>query len=314
MVGNHRTSTETPGDDPEFIAAEAAFEDALRAAIHERGLSLERIHEHLRAAGAEVSPATLSYWQSGKTRPERARSLVALGHLERILDIPPGTLSKRLGPPRPRGRWLHHNSGELAASALWEDAESAAAAQQQINTQWDGWLTRLSQQDRFEVGADGAERGAWSRLVLRAEDDGPDRWTCVYRAPEHAAPPTLTPTEPCRLGRRAVLPGNEHIAAEILFDRPLTKGETVVCDYYLACQPPFAVATEYERKFRFPVREYLVEVRFQSPALPTNIRQYEAMTVTSEEKSRPLSLDGAHGVHAIGLGVGPGRFGIRWDW
>ena len=50
---------------------EREFADVLRAAIQARGLGLERIRERLLAHGVSVSMATLSYWQSGRSQPER---------------------------------------------------------------------------------------------------------------------------------------------------------------------------------------------------------------------------------------------------
>ena len=57
---------------------EDGFATALRAAVQARGLGLERIQERLRAEGVAVSLATLSYWQSGRSRPARRESLVTL--------------------------------------------------------------------------------------------------------------------------------------------------------------------------------------------------------------------------------------------
>ncbi|MDT8911229.1 transcriptional regulator [Amycolatopsis sp. PS_44_ISF1] len=79
------------------------FAEALRAAIRARGLGLERIRYRLRGRGVSLSLATLSHWQSGRCRPERPESLLALGYLEDILGVPPGALRRLLGPPRSRG-------------------------------------------------------------------------------------------------------------------------------------------------------------------------------------------------------------------
>ena len=86
--------------DGEGPARSDGFADALRAAIVERGLSLDRLRYHLRARGHELSIATLSYWQSGRSRPERASSLTALGALEDILLVPEGSLLRLLPPTR----------------------------------------------------------------------------------------------------------------------------------------------------------------------------------------------------------------------
>ncbi|HWD04127.1 MAG TPA: transcriptional regulator [Amycolatopsis sp.] len=83
------------------------FADALRAAIRARGLGLDRIRYRLRARGTSLSLATLSHWQSGRCRPERPESLMALRNLEDILHVPPHSLRRLLGPPRSRGQYHH---------------------------------------------------------------------------------------------------------------------------------------------------------------------------------------------------------------
>lgn len=54
---------------PEPLQADSEFARVLRAAIQARGLGLERIRDRLRVQGISVSLATLSYWQSGRSRP-----------------------------------------------------------------------------------------------------------------------------------------------------------------------------------------------------------------------------------------------------
>ena len=75
---------------------EAPFHEVLTHAIQRRNLTLERLSVRLRAQGTPVSIATLSYWQSGRSVPTRARSLQAVEHLERILSLPPGYLMSAL--------------------------------------------------------------------------------------------------------------------------------------------------------------------------------------------------------------------------
>ena len=78
------------------------FERALRAAVAASGLSLDRIQDRLNRRGARISVATLSFWQSGRYRPERASSLRVPAELEDILGLAPESLRALLGPPRPR--------------------------------------------------------------------------------------------------------------------------------------------------------------------------------------------------------------------
>jgi hypothetical protein len=61
------------------MSAEAhpTFAQALREAIQARGLELDRIRWRFGEHGVAVSMATLSYWQSGRSRPGRALEFAA---------------------------------------------------------------------------------------------------------------------------------------------------------------------------------------------------------------------------------------------
>lgn len=292
------------------------FAGALRDAIQARGLGLERIQERLRAEGFSVSLATLSYWQTGRSRPERRESLAALAELERILEVDPGSLAALVGPPRPRGRHLHKNHDVRDLGAYWSERDLITDLAQGIDTRWDERLTRLSQHDRVTVGPDRGEESFLVRQVLRAEADGPDRWVVILRLdePSPAHPlPLLTPVRNCRLGRVVEHPESGLLLAELLFDRPLAKGETIITEHALHNHPPFPTAINYERKFRLPVREYVLEVCFDPAALPRAIYQFQQMDGQPEQIIRH-EVDVGNSVHAIALDYGPGRYGFRWDW
>lgn len=91
-------------DQPIVDGELTAFSRELRAAIKASGLGLDRIQARLRRRGIPISVTALSYWQSGKRQPERARSISAVHALEEILDLPAGSLVRLLQPPRPRGQ------------------------------------------------------------------------------------------------------------------------------------------------------------------------------------------------------------------
>ena len=166
------------------------FPDALRAAIRASRLSLDRIQHRLALRGVTISVATLSYWQSGRRRPERPESLEALRHLEAVLGVPPTALSSLLGPPRPRGR-RSHPSQLLPIDALWSRREHLSSLLAKVDTSSDGQLGRISQQDRCEIAADRGQRSLWVRQVLRAEQDGPDRWILVFDSETPGCVPEL---------------------------------------------------------------------------------------------------------------------------
>lgn len=290
------------------------FADALRAAIRVRGLGLERIRQRLRAHGVPVSLATLSYWQSGRSRPERRDSLAALAQLENVLEVPPGSLAALVGVPRPRGRWLNqaHHAPEIAA--FWPEPGHVVEAVRDVDTRWDDRLTRISQHDIVTVGPDRGEREFVCRQVLRAEADGADRWVVILHIDEHdRALPQVRPLRHCRLGRVVNRPEDGLVVAELLFDRTLTRGETVITEHALVNRAPCPLATNYERKFRLPVREFVLEICFDPAAVPSRCVRY-ARLEGEQERVRAVTVGQDHSVHGVALNFGPGCYGFRWDW
>ncbi|WP_439659018.1 XRE family transcriptional regulator [Lentzea sp. HUAS TT2] len=278
------------------------FAEALRTAITNRGLGLERLREHLSQNGVSVSMATLSYWQTGRSRPERQKSLQAVVHLEHILQLPPGHLSELLGPPRPRGRWLRHAPAPM--SAFWPAPSPVEHALNDLDTQWDDQLLRVSQQDFVTIGADRTERVFRSRQVLSASMTGPDRWVVIMHIDEHDRPlPLVNALKNCTVGQVVREPAEGLLVAELLFERPLRKGESVVIEHELVNQDPCPPATNYERKFRLPTREYVLEVTFEGD-VPSSVTQLaDGSTVAPRHTLLDVALD-----------VQPGVRGFSWTW
>ena len=289
------------------------FPEALRAAITARGLSLVRIQDRLRRRGSTVSPATLSSWQSGRNRPERPSSLAALAALEDVLRLPQGALAALLGPPRPRGRRLP-DAARPGIADVWPGRGDVTDALARVDTRWDGSLTRLSCHTRLDLDAAGRERAMWSRQVLRAECDGPDRWVTVYRVGRPGPPPRVNAAGTCRTGRVVEVPESGLVVAELLFGRPLLRGETVIVEYALGHCAPLPFSTHIESTLHVPVREYVLEVQFDPAAVPASCHSYRSADLDSRPQERLLRVDPSGSAHAVALTAGPCRFGIRWAW
>ncbi|WP_223165370.1 XRE family transcriptional regulator [Lentzea indica] len=278
------------------------FAQALRTAITNRGLGLERLREHLSQHGVSVSLATLSYWQTGRSRPERKKSLQAVVHLEHILQVPPGHLFELLGPPRSRGRWLRRAPEPM--SAFWPEPSQVEHALHDLDTQWDDQLIRVSQQDFVTIGEDRTERSFRSRQVLSASMNGPDRWIVIMHSDEYDRPlPVVRALKNCEIGRLVRDEPQGFLVAELLFDRALRKGESIVIEHELVNEELCPLAFSYERRFRLPTREYVLEVTFEGSP-PASVVQLADNS--SVEPGRTL-LD-------VALNVQPGVRGFRWDW
>ncbi|GAA3548966.1 hypothetical protein GCM10022222_35720 [Amycolatopsis ultiminotia] len=312
MAGRH--TADRIGPEP-AEGARTAFANALREAIATSGLSLDRIQARLRARGAAVSVTALSYWQSGKRQPERAGSLSAVRLLEEILEVPAGALLGLLPPPRPRGASRRDRAGEeplTFAREILQPMLDRVGAPDALEQQHQLKLVGLH--DRCEIAEDGGQQTVTSRAVFQAGADGQDRWLLVYAQGDEAAAPELHPVRNCRTGRAEVDDQHGLLVAELLFEHTLARGETHLIEYTLVnAGPPYprCRATHY-REFRRSVREYLLEVRFASEAVPARCWQY-SRTPEGATTRRRLRLDSGHGVHAIALDFGPGIFGIGWE-
>jgi hypothetical protein len=268
------------------------FADALRVAIQLRGLSLERLQHRLRMRGAPISVTALSYWQSGRRRPERPESMMALAHLEDVLGLQENALSRLLGPPRPRGRSRRR---ELSARAQWDSSG----------------LVLTAQHDRVDVAPCGGVRGVRSRQVMQARTADVDRWILCQET--GSAQPALTAVRSCRVGRIARERTNGVLVAELLFDEPLAAGDSIAIEYELIYPHPTVEHTHF-RRFAGRVHDYVLEIKFPAESPPASCEQFSSGPAGTEMfgGTRPAPVDAWGYAHAAALDFGPGLYGMRW--
>jgi hypothetical protein len=287
------------------VDASGSFAEVLRTAIEVRGLGLERIRERLEAQGISVSVATLSYWQSGRSQPGRKQSLAALPHLEGLLDLAPGSLEQALTPPRERGRrWR-----VVDLDAVWPEQPQAKVLRS-LDTRWDTALERISLHDVVALGPDRSQVALQVRQVLRARCDGPDRRVVMHCLEDpQAGSPEIQALRGCRLGSVARDVASGIVGCELVFLEPLRRGQTVVVDYEVLSGPPRPLEVRHTRRLRLPMRQYLLEVRFDPGALPAAV-----FHVQDGRDCQPLELDAEHSVHVVDTDCTAGITGVRWVW
>lgn len=98
------------------------------------------------------------------------------------------------------------------------------------------------------------------------------------------------------------------MGAELLFHRPLRRGETVIVTYDVVSASPGPQECEYTRRLRLPMREYLLEVEFDPRALPAAVVSF------ADGLEQPITLDDDHRAHLVHSDTAPGTTGIRWSW
>ncbi len=293
------------------------FEAALRSAIRFSRLSLERIQHRLNTRGTPVSITALSYWQSGRRRPERPDSLLALRELENVLGLPGKALSTLLGPPRPRGRTRQIASDAPPLSDLWSENESAVELLTRVDTTPDSKLTRLSHHDVVHIDAYGKQRKVHVRKLIRAECNGADRWVLMFDgASTNQLSSVIRPLHSCHLGQVLTDTARDVVVAELVFDRPLERGETLLMEYEIL-DPPTGSNEEdhtYCRLFRLPVRQYVLELQFDPEFPPDKCESFVGDSATQAvEPPKPLTLDRHGRTHAVTLDFGMGVFGVHWE-
>lgn len=286
--------SEVPGD----------FADELRRAIDRRGLSLLRIRDHLDQRGVPVSVATLSYWRSGRSQPGRKSSLDAISQLEEVLDLPTGQLLHTLPLTRDRPR----KSAVTDLDELWPE-QRAAEMLGRLDTRWDAELDRVTLHDIVRIGPDRRQTSLTVRQVLRARTDGPDRRVVMHSQDDRSVGVAeFRAVQGCELGRVERSAETGVAGAELLFHRPLTRGETVVVEYDATFPTPGPLELEFTRRLRMPMREYLLQVEFHPEALPASTVAF------TEGRSSAVVLDPSHRGHLAHTDATPGTTGIRWSW
>jgi hypothetical protein len=176
-------------------------------------------------------------------------------------------------------------------------------------------LTLVGLHDRCEVAADGGQRAIATRAVFESTVDGTDRWLLVYNCDEPARPPQLRAIRNCRVGGCEIDSTHGILAAELIFDYPLLRGETYLIEYELLhAGPPYPVSEKtHWREFRHAIREYLIEVHFPPTVSPKRCHQFAKPTGQPQRRVRNLKLDTGNSAHAVAIDFGPGVFGIEWE-
>ena len=135
------------------------FAQALRHALTERDLTLDRVQARLAERGISVGRSTLSFWQNGRRVPRGLSSLRVVAALEEILDVTPGLLTGPLGENPTPGEHVTLGSADDQVGDLLDviDAGSLLDAIRVRQGITRVWVSQTGGYDRIDVD-----------LVLRA--------------------------------------------------------------------------------------------------------------------------------------------------
>ncbi|GGV46799.1 hypothetical protein GCM10010245_73360 [Streptomyces spectabilis] len=291
------------------------FHVALRAAIAARRLPLQRVRHHLARHGVSVGVTSLSYWQQGARRPQRAESLRAVRALEQILDLPEESLIRLLAraDERPDGE----RPPARSYRSLVEAADVLQALLAELGSPLDGGLHTVGHHERVRIGADRELLGRDSEHIVRAHRDGVDRYVAIHHGDPGCAPERtrILALDNCRTGRVRWHHDTGVLVAELLFDARLRTGETHMFRYGFE-DGTAGASGEYFRGFSFAGGQYALQVRFAKGALPVRCHRFTQHSAAAPRAGRrELTLSGSHrSVHLVEPQVRAGIIGIEWDW
>lgn len=285
-------------DSIEDVLLTGPFHTALRWAIEERGLALDRLRERLAGRGLKASVSTLSNWQRGVSRPRGPRSLRAIDGLEAELGLPSGSLRRLLDEPvhRGRSRPLLRGMSRSAADRL-RTALGAAG---------EPGLTVLALQDDVTVHEGGWE--ATVRKVVRARRNGVDRHVVMCHT-SCGGLAELRAGRDSTLGGEYTDPAASLAGVELRF-APLGRGETFVLQYEMAARS----TDMYYGHWLDGAQQFDLTVRFTPE---TRIRRaYRIWRLDSHSPHKDVArlrlIDGRL-THLADFDATPGFHGIRWS-
>lgn len=297
---------------------ESVFTQALRAAIRTRGASLESLRVALLERGSRVSVATLSYWRSGRSRPDRGGSMIALAHLEEVLGLPPGFLTSKVNPRGPGSAVAselptHYVMAEVPTTGPGNGSDAAVvrAGLAMLGIDTDDGLDRVSYHDRLEVRPDRTDGAHDVRTVFVARRAGVDRFSIWYSHSDDKAFPFVMALTNCRLGQVIEFREKSAVAAEMVLDHSLDAGESVIVEHRVESIGQTEAVHDLMRRVTTPIRELVMEVRFPTEQIP-QLAVMRTM-VGGKPVVRPTSLVG-NALHLLVMDPEPGVYGLQWTW
>lgn len=285
------------------------FAASFRDAINARGLTLARLHEQLRARGNSVSMATLSYWRSGARRPEGAQSMAALGDIEQLLHLEPGSLTALLGTTNRTGP-LGPNLFPLDEQELEDAVKEAFAA---LGAEYPDTSRELTTHSVTDVDAAGNVSYSITRSIVQSTVGTVASIPFLEMTPGISTPaPFIEAVAGGRIAARYSHPNGEVHGVLFELDVPLTAPSTAMVEWSVAYPPDYPPQRETGHAVARQTRELLVWTRFHPDALPDRIE--ERVETPDGSKLTELSLEGRNSVHLVRRAFGPGLLGVAWSY
>lgn len=283
------------------------FHETLRDAIGASGLTLQQLSELLAEHGTPVSTGSLSGWQSGRSRPERAASLRALDALERLLDLPVGKLRASLPPRAPRGRWTSVAEPRAPApiDVVLARLEATRADLPGVR------VNDLSHHEHLWVNDDGHVSAAATSLLIQARDDEVSRFIVMRWYDASGLTPTTMRVRGAVIGRAARHPTSPVFGYELLLPAPLAAGEVALVEY-TETFPPGIASTDLSLRTLRGTRDLTLRVEFTGEHAPTVVQAYRRRSYSAPSHDvEPITVHRGT-AQLVLVNPEPAIHGLRW--
>lgn len=197
----------------------------LRETMVARRIGFSELAGMLARAGAPTSPATLSYWASGRSRPRRRSSLGVVQAIEECLELEDGELVDLVDIDA--DTWRYRSAAE--AARLLPRGREVEEARRAWGMRWDDGLRREYVRTGLELDTEDGTPILHYDAVLTAQRVGADRFLAVLEVPLETLASPGGRLLGADLGRKAALPDGATLV-EIVLPRPLETGEAAVLD------------------------------------------------------------------------------------
>lgn len=290
------------------VGPDTPFCTALRLAIANRGLALNRIQARLAERGLQVGIATLSTWQSGSRQP-RPSSQTVVTALEELLDLPAGWLTVRIPPYRAETAVAGH------PYAVVDYAAVLTRLLDKVRREAHGKLRSVTVIEEIVIGAD---RSMTSKRVIQTliAVKEVDRQIVVHQGEPGCDITLIRPRglTGCRTGRVARDADAGALLGELLLDRTLNVGDTAVVHYEIMDRNGLP-STQYYRFHEWPGTHHVLEIQFDRDAMPVRVDEFRRPHSKSPDTvHRELMMTPDGRVHVLAPSTDRGIIGITWEW
>lgn len=291
------------------VGVDQTFAEVFSSAVKQRGLALDRLCQRLAAEGVPVSIATLSYWQTGRSVPTRARSLGTVEVMERILEVPTGTLTAHTN------HYLRHTE------PTWQDQLPSDTGRQLLAEM--GYdrpsvgIHPLFTHDQMCVGEQGQEASQRCTSLTKMERSLRGWPTMFLIEGGNDTLITIDQTENCHLGEHVAIPEMGLFVGELLFDQPQERGSIVRTSYTVHWEGNTAMSNGFTRPVPKGLHAATLEVAFHPDAIPSRIQAVwrTGLDVPDDQATvlgEPVLHDGRATFSSDALR--PGVVGLTWHW